>query len=368
LLGLIEAIPALSLALYGGYVADRVDRRRILLVTLLLNALSTAAIGLVLTLGHEHSKQWSLGGLYALVFVAGIARGFAEPASGALEAQVVPRSVVMTAATWFASTWLACMVIGPVLGTFGLAFLGATNTYLAIAAVFGVSWICASLLQPYAPPKHDVGESIWQSIAIGVRYVTHDQILLGSMALDLFAVLFGGAIALLPVFSDLLKVDEVAYGFLYAAPNLGALVTMLVATRLPPRRNAGPALFFSVAAFGVCMIVFALSENYYLSLAMLFFSGVFDGISVVIRRAIVRLMSPEHLRGRIAAVSMLFIGSSNELGALESGVAAGLLGTRQSVWLGGAVTMLVVGLTSLLAPKLRRLDLTTAGTRKETAD
>jgi MFS family permease len=172
-------------------------------------------------------------------------------------------------------------------------------------------------------------------------------------------VLFGGAIALLPVFAaDILHVGPFELGVLNAAPNAGALLTMLIATRHPPARRAGSTLFFAVAAFGVCMIVFALSSSFYLSLVALFFSGVFDGISIVIRRAIVRLLSPDHLRGRIAAVSMVFIGSSNELGALESGVAAGLLGTRRAVWLGGAVTLAVVALTGILAPKLRRLDLT----------
>jgi MFS family permease len=163
---------------------------------------------------------------------------------------------------------------------------------------------------------------------------------------------------------DILAVGPANLGFLYAAPNAGALLTMLIATRHPPARRAGPTLFFAVAAFGVCMIVFALSSNFYLSLVALFFSGVFDGISIVIRRAIVRLLSPNHLRGRIAAVSMVFIGSSNELGALESGVAAGLLGTRRAVWLGGAVTLAVVSLTGIFAPKLRRLDLTNPAAKK----
>jgi MFS family permease len=190
---------------------------------------------------------------------------------------------------------------------------------------------------------------------------------MGSMALDLFAVLFGGAIALLPVFAskEFLNVGPVGLGFLNAAPNAGAFLTMLLATRFPPMKRAGPTLFFAVAAFGICMIVFALSTSFVLSLVMLFFSGVFDGISVVIRRAIVRLLSPDHLRGRIAAVSMVFIGSSNELGAFESGFAAGLLGVRRSVWLGGLVTMAVVGLTALVAPRLRSLDLTSAYSGKQ---
>jgi MFS family permease len=198
---------------------------------------------------------------------------------------------------------------------------------------------------------------------MGVRYVARDQVLLGSMALDLFAVLFGGAIALLPVFAaDILHVGTVELGMLNAAPYVGALSTMLIATRHPPGRHAGRNLLLAVAGFGVSMLVFAASRNFYLSLAALFFSGVFDGVSVVTRKSIVRLLSPNHLRGRIAAVSMVFIGSSNELGALESGLAASWLGTVPSVLAGGTLTLIVVAITALLAPRLRHLRLDKAKT------
>jgi MFS family permease len=353
-LGLVEAIPALSLALYGGHVADRHDRRTILQWTLGVLVLCSLAFAGLVAASSTGPSIWSL---YAVVFVAGIARGFAEPAASAIEAQVVPAEVLMQAATWFASSWLGCAILGPVLGGGSYAAFGPAWTYVLIAALFAHAWLAVTRLtpRPIAPPKE--GESIWQSIAIGVQYVLHNQVMLGSMALDLFAVLFGGAIALLPVFAKELNVDAFGVGLLNASPNAGALLTMLIATRFPPARRAGPTLFFAVAAFGVCMIAFAFSHSFYLSLILLFFSGVFDGISVVIRRAIVRLLSPEHLRGRIAAVSMVFIGSSNELGAFESGLAAGLLGTRRSVWLGGAVTLAVVAITGLFAPQLRRLDL-----------
>jgi MFS family permease len=201
-------------------------------------------------------------------------------------------------------------------------------------------------------------ETVWQSVSAGVRYVVGDQVLLGSMALDLFAVLFGGTIALLPVFAkDILHVGPIGLGIMNAAPTTGALITMLWANYRPPVKHAGRNFFLSVAGFGVTMIVFALSRSIYLSIAALFFSGVFDGVSVVIRRAILRLMSPDHLRGRIASVSMIFIGSSNELGAFESGVAASLLGTVPSVWVGGVVTLLIVAGAAILAPKLRHLSL-----------
>jgi MFS family permease len=201
-------------------------------------------------------------------------------------------------------------------------------------------------------------ETMWHSISIGVRYVFHHQVLVGSMALDLFAVLFGGAVALLPIFAnDILKVGPSGLGLLAAAPSAGALLSMLWATRHPPVKNAGKILLGVVAGFGVSIILFALSRNLFLSLIALAASGLFDGVSIVIRETTLRLLSPEHLRGRIAAVNWVFIGSSNEIGAFESGMVASLLGTVPTVWLGGVVTLIVVGATALLAPQLRKLNL-----------
>lgn len=355
MLGLVEAIPALSLALFGGHVADRFDRRSIVVYTLL--ALTTCAFGFACISAIElgHSQLWLL---YGVVFLAGIARGFGEPAASAIEAEVVPREIYVNASAWMASSWLSCAVLGPVIGGVCYSFGGPVVTYVMIALFFALSWVAIQGISPKPSHVPPADESMWKSIAIGVKFVAGNQVLVGSMALDLFAVLFGGAIALLPVFAkDILHVGPIELGFLNAAPSAGAFATMLWATRHPPLRNAGRTLLFSVFAFGMTMIIFALSTDYFLSLVMLTLSGVFDGISVVIRRAILRLESPDHLRGRVAAVSMIFIGSSNELGALESGVAASLLGTVRSVWLGGIVTLLVVMMTAWKAPKLRKLQI-----------
>lgn len=354
-LGLVEAIPALSLALYGGHVADRRDRRGILCVT--MAALTICSVGFALLSALE-SHAVILPMIYSVVFVAGIARGFAEPAAAALEAQVVPKALLVNCSTWMATSWLSCAVLGPVLAGYVYAWFGATVTYAVIAVFFGLGWLNVLGVHPKPPPEPPSDESIWGSISVGVRYVLGSQVLLGSMALDLFAVFFGGAIALLPVFAkDILHVGPAGLGMLMAAQSIGQLLSVLWATRFPPVRHAGRNLLASVLAFGVAMIVFGLSENFYLSLLMLLLSGIFDGVSVVIRRSIMRLLSPDHLRGRIAAVSMIFIGSSNELGALESGIAASLLGTVRSVWLGGVVTLAVVALTAWRAPNLRRLSL-----------
>jgi MFS family permease len=314
--------------------------------------------GAIAALAH-FSGALSLTALYTLVFLAGIARGFAEPAAAALEAQVTPPHLLVNSSPWFASTWLTSSVVGPALAGIGLKEVGPSGMYAAFAVLYAVAWIGASWLQPRPiPPRSSPEESIWQSVAEGVKYVTRHQVLLGSMALDLFAVLFGGAIALLPAFAaKVLKVDEAGLGLLVAAPYAGALLTMLLAMWRPPMRRAGAYLLLAVAGFGIAMIVFAFSTSFYLSLAALFVSGICDGVSVVIRRSIVRIMSPDHLRGRIAAVSMVFIGSSNELGALESGLVAAWLGLARSVWLGGLVTLVVVAATTFAAPELRRLRL-----------
>ncbi len=354
-LGLVEAIPSLSLGLYGGHVADRHDRRSILLCT--FGTLTAGAALLALSTGWS-AGHTGLFAVYAIVFVVGIARGFSGPATTALEAQVVPKPMFVQGATLLSGCFMTSGVLGPLLGGYAYSVVGPTTTLFGITTMYALGWIAVTRIRPRRPVAVRGDEPIWQSVVAGAKYVWNNQVLLGSMALDLFAVLFGGAIALLPVFAkDILHVGPDRLGWLVAAPTAGALLTMLWSTRFPPVKHAGRNFFTAVAGFGVAMIVFALSTNLYLSMAMLFISGVCDGVSVVIRRSIVRLMSPDHLRGRIAAVSLIFIGSSNEIGAFESGMAAEWLGTVRSVWLGGCVTLLVVAGAWILAPKLRTLSL-----------
>jgi MFS family permease len=219
-----------------------------------------------------------------------------------------------------------------------------------------ISAICFVLIPRKPVPPPVAGETIWQSLREGVRYVFHHQVLVGSMALDLFAVLFGGAMALLPIFAeDVLHVGASGLGLLRTAPSIGALLVMAIATRRPPTKDAGRNLLWCVAGFGVSMIVFGLSQNFMLSMVALFFSGVFDGVSMIIREVIMRVFSPEQMRGRIASVGWIFIGGSNELGAFESGVVAKLLGAGPSVVAGGTVTLLVVATVAATLPQLRQL-------------
>ncbi len=353
ILGLIEAIPAISLSLFGGYAADRFERRNILLTTRAVSVLCAILLGLI-SLYLPHSSQTLA--LYAVVCIVGIARGFSDPATTAFEAQVVPRELTVNAASWIASTWLSCSVIGPGLVGFAYEYFGAGPTYFTLAGIFILSWICTFLIQPKPHPRIAHGESIFKSISLGLKFVFKEQALIGSMSLDLFAVFFGGAVALLPIFAtDILHVGAKGLGILNAAPAVGALVVMLWSTRHPPIQHAGRNLFFCVAGFGVSILVFAFSKNFLLSLLALTWSGIFDGVSMIIRRSIVRLLSPDHMRGRISAVSWIFIGASNELGAFESGLLAHLIGAIPCVAVGGGITLLVVAITSILAPKLRAL-------------
>jgi MFS family permease len=351
ILGLVEAIPAISLSLFGGYVADRFDRRGILLVTRSVSVVCAVLLALISINAHPQ-----IAALYAVIFLAGIARGFADPASTAFEAQVVPKELTVNAASWVGSTWLSCGIVGPALVGFSYDLFGISRTYFIIAGVFACSWLFTSLIKRKPRPEVKRDESVFKSISIGIKFVFNEQAIVGAMALDLFAVFFGGAVALLPVFAtDILHAGARGLGILEAAPAAGSLLIMLYSTRHPPIAKAGRNLLLCVAGFGVSILVFAFSKDFLLSWAALFFSGLFDGVSMIIRRSIVRLLSPEHMRGRVASVGWIFIGASNELGAFESGLLAHWIGTIPCVWVGGLITLSVVGITALIAPKLRQL-------------
>jgi MFS family permease len=352
ILGLVEAIPAISLSLFGGYAADRWNRRTILLITRGVSVLCALLLAFI----SVHVESNRVLALYAVIFLAGIARGFADPATSAFEAQVVPKHLTVNASSWISSAWLSCSVIGPAFVGFSYDLLGEAKTYIILAVFFALSWLCTIIIKSKPVPPLPKGESIFKSISLGLKFVFGEQALYGAMALDLFAVLFGGAVALLPVFaSDILHVGATGLGIMNAAPAVGALIIMLISTRHPPIKHAGRNLLICVAGFGISIIVFALSKSFMLTIIALFFSGLFDGVSMVIRRSIMRLMSPDHMRGRISAVGWIFIGASNEIGAFESGFVAHLIGTIPCVWIGGVITLVVVGVTALKAPRLRNL-------------
>ncbi|MBF0331597.1 MAG: MFS transporter [Candidatus Omnitrophica bacterium] len=351
-LGLIEAIPTLSLVLIGGYIADHFDRKRILLITRAASFLCACALA-ILSLGNT---AHSLFELYAVIFLTGIARGFADPANTAFEAQVVPKHLTVNASSWITSTFISCSVIGPAAIGFIFDSWGAIGSYIVIAASFMLSWFFTVFIPPKPQPVPEIKEPILQSILTGWRFVWKNQPLLSAMALDLLAVLFGGMIALLPIYADdILHVGAKGLGLLNAAPSLGAVLITLLATKRPPIAHAGRNLLLTVVGFGICIILFAFSRNFWLSIGFLFLTGIFDGISMVIRRSMVRLLSPDHLRGRIAATNWLFICSSNELGAWESGMVAAWIGTVPCVAVGGILTLTVVAVIAMVAPQLRYL-------------
>lgn len=351
-LGLIEAIPALSLVLLGGYVADHFNRRKILLVTRLVSFLCALALALLSVQSHHNI----LIGLYTMIFLVGVCRGFADPANTAFEAQVVPKHLTVNASSWIGSTWITCSVLGPAIIGFIFARWGATGSYVVISACFILSWILTLTIGPKKQIMPQNKEPLSKSITVGWHFVLKSQPLFGALTLDLFAVFFGGAVALLPVYAnDILQVGAQGLGLLNAAPSLGAMITTLIATRHPPIAKAGRNLLFAITGFGISIIIFAFSKNFLLSIVALFFSGAFDGISMVIRRSIVRLLSPDELRGRIAAVNWVFVCSSNELGAFESGMLASLIGTIPCVAVGGVITLSVVALTARFARQLRSL-------------
>ncbi len=353
-LGLIEALPALSLVLFGGYIADHYNRKKILLITRGISLICALFLGFLST-KHEAT---SLLGLYSIVFLAGIARGFSDPANSAFEAQVIPKHLIVNGSSWIASVWIGCSFIGPALIGFAFDSVGAEGSYLIVAFFFLISGLCTLAIKPTPQTKPLAKEPLFKSIALGWNFVFRNQALMAAMALDLFAVLFGGAMALLPIYAnDILHVGAKGFGLLNAAPSIGALIIMLIATHYAPQiiKHAGRNLLLTVVGFGISILIFAFSKNFYLSIAMLALSGIFDGISMVIRRSLVRLLSPDDMRGRIASVSWIFVCSSNELGAFESGMVAALIGTVPCVAAGGVVTLLVVLGAATLAPQLRNL-------------
>ncbi len=357
-LGLIEAVPGIGLVLYGGHVADRLRRRRILL--------TTSALFTLLAAGVATASFWLPGQvwpLFGIAFLLGVVRAFEDPAAVGLEAQVVPLHALVRGTATMATAARLAQVLGPVVGGVAWSVAGAAGTYAMISGLFALSWLALLPVPDASQPVvvlDDRGTLVL--IAEGVRTVLRDQLLLGSMMLDLFAVFFGGANALLPaIATDVLHVGPVGFGLLRGAGAAGSMLAAIGAARALPERRAGAALLWVIGGFGVAIVVFGVSRVLWLSLLALFVAGVCDGLSVVIRRAILRLASPEGMRGRIAAVKSVFVGSSNELGAFESGLMASWLGVTAAVWSGGLLTIGIVGATAWLAPRLRQLDLVAMG-------
>jgi len=355
LIGLAEALPFIGVALPAGYLADRQDRRAISVASLLVLACCSAAL-LAFSLSAGLLARVGVGPIYATIFVSGIARGILQPARQALGAEIIPRSVYQNAIAWRSSTWQTASVIGPAIGGLLYGFAGAVTSY-GVAMVLMLVALAAFLMVRYAPaPRSLESASMFAELLTGLRFVWSEHAILAALSLDLFSVFLGGAEALLPVFaSEILKVGPQGLGLLRAAPAAGAVTMGIFLAHRPPFKRAGRTMLIAVAVFALAIVGFGLSRDFYLSLALLALSGMADNVSVVIRSTLIQLLTPPQMLGRVSAVNSIFIGSSNELGAFESGVAARLLGAVPAVVLGGAAALGVVGLTARLVPRLRTL-------------
>jgi MFS family permease len=354
LVGLAEVIPYFCCALFAGYAVDHHSRRLfgvMACLMLFLNALTLLGVAAGLVAGDP--TWW----IYGSIVLTGIARAFIGPSYNALFALILPRKQYARAAGIGTSIFQTGLVAGPALGGILVGFAGKSTAY-AVATLLALSAAAVLFsLRIHEPPPAE-SAPILKSIGEGLRFVATNQVMLGAQALDMFAVLFGGAVAMLPAFiHDVFHYGPEGLGILRAAPAIGAIATGVYLARHPLDKHAGRWLLASVAGFGLCIIGFALSPNFWMAGVMLLLSGVCDGVSVVLRSTIMQLMTPDNMRGRVAAINGIFIGSSNELGAFESGVSARLLGLVPSVIFGGMMTLGVVAATAKLAPKLRKLEL-----------
>jgi MFS family permease len=355
LMGLAEALPFIAIALYAGHVADRLNRHYVSLAALTVLLGCSIAL-LVFNLIPGFLPRHGAVPFYVVIFVSGVARSFLQPARNALGAQIVDRSLYANAVAWRSSTWQSAAVLGPALGGLIYGFASPRVAYVADAIMMCVAVVTFWIIDYDAHEPSSKEESIGESLSSGLRFVFHESVLLSALTLDLFSVLLGGAEALLPVFADrILHVGPEGLGILRAAPAAGAVVASVYLAHRPPFKRSGRTLLYAVATFALCIVGFGLSRSFSLSLGLLAISGMADNVSVLIRSTLLQVLTPAHLLGRVGSVNAIFVGSSNELGAFESGVAARLIGTVPSVVLGGLASLAVVVVIGTAVPRLRRL-------------
>ena len=384
LVGLVIAVPVVALSLPAGHLADRISRKRIILVSQIFSALMSVALAIVswkhlsipsiaplreangalaviaaIFERHHpvfHFDDASIPLIYLLLFIGACARTFSWAARTAFFPTLVSRDAFSNAVTWNNSVFQIGSVVGPALSGLLVAFVGFPFVYLLDALCAFFFFLLVSLIRRSTQKRGQTEESTWKSLIAGVRFVFRRKVILATITLDLFAVLLGGATALMPIFADqILHVGPVGLGWMRAAPAVGAFAVALVVAHLPPMRRAGKTLMWCVTGFGIATILFGLSKIFWLSLGVLFFVGAFDSVSVIIRGSIVQLVTPDEMRGRVSSVNNIFIGTSNEFGALESGLTAALFGPVISVVAGGIGTILVVLGVAWRWPETRRI-------------
>ncbi|HLP27321.1 MAG TPA: MFS transporter [Candidatus Didemnitutus sp.] len=361
MVGLAEAVPAIGLALPSGYFVDRMDKRKGIRIAVFM-IITSAIVSAVLVqpwVAAEYGVGPVITGLLVMIMINGSARAIYSPSMFSALGQIVPRDEIARASAMSSSVWQGAMIAGPLLGglIYGLYGVGvAAIVYVGLMVLGGTGSL---RLTPKPPVEQTERRSMKQDLTLGIRFIFSRPVILGALSLDLFAVLFGGVVALLPVFAhDILHVGESGLGLLRAAMSIGSVSMMAFLSWKPIGKNAGRYMLWSVAGFGACMLAFSASTMFALSVAILIIAGSFDAVSVVVRHTILQLETPEDMKGRVAAANTMFISSSNELGAVESGIAAKLFGTVPSVVIGGMMTLLVVAIVAWKNPKLRRMDMT----------
>jgi MFS family permease len=359
IVGLSEFIPAVSLALYAGHIIDLSEKRRLMLTGVSLYALAALLLLILsssLVSGHLKPQVVAIF-IYLIIFGTGIIRSFTGPIFNVMLAQIVPKNKLQNAITWNTGGFLSASITGHALGGFLIAGLGNTGTLCIVLILVLTALLVLTTLKRKKPLNERGEKNTWDSVKEGLQFVFRTKELLAAITLDLFAVLFGGAVALIPVYArDILKVGAEGFGLLNGASDMGSICIVILLTIYPLKRKQGLKLLVAVAGFGACIIVFGLSKLFWLSFVVLLISGLMDGISVVTRGTIMQLKTPDHMRGRVLSVNSMFINSSNELGQFESGIMARLLGVVPSVVFGGCMTLAVVVFTWFKAPTLRKME------------
>jgi MFS family permease len=359
IVGLSEFVPAVSFALYAGHIIDISEKRKMLLLGVSLYGLAALLLLLLSSpLGTNYFHPHGIALLiYLIIFGTGVVRSFTGPIFNVVLAQVVPKKLLQSATTWNQGAYLSASVTGHAIGGFLIAGLGNTGTLAVVAILVFSALTLLTTLEP-RPPLNERGEKkTWDSVKEGLVFVFKTRELLGAISLDLFAVLFGGAVAMVPVYArDILKVGAEGFGFLNGASDLGSICIVILLTLFPLKHGQGKKLLLAVGGFGICIVIFGISKLFWLSFGILAVSGMLDGISVVTRGTIMQLKTPDSMRGRVMSVNSMFVNSSNELGQFESGIAAKLMGVVRSVIFGGCMTVLVVITTWFQAPSLRKME------------
>ncbi len=358
-IGLAEAIPALSLALFAGYIVDR-SRPLVIYRRLVFVSLTSALLMLLSQLPYfEVAPALQVKLLFVSSFLTGCARAFSQPSMYSLVPKLIPRALLPKSSAWMSSAMQTARMSGPAVGGLLFGFIGVSGTASVVCLCLAVTAF-TTYSMPITHPANvpEKGKSIKEDLLSGAKFVFGHPILFPALTLDMVSVLFSGVTALLPIYAaEILFVGPQGLGILRAAPAMGAFIMSAWLIQSEVKKKAGTKFLWAVVGFGLCILVFALSRSYLLSLVALVLSGAFDSVSMVIRTSAIQLSSPDQMRGRISAVNSIFIGSSNELGEFESGVAAKLLGAMPAAVFGGVMCLLSVGTIALFAPKLRRLDL-----------